>query len=152
MRAGRVGRMPFAVDDADGDLALPLGKRVMAGMKMSPERSRGLRQFGVVYPDLTRPADLTADLFQNAIALLLLGRHFVIGDLGVTAKGRCVGHFRISFRGLFGCCTVLTSSRRLYWHGRDLGPRNRGAGFCGGFFGRQARVPMHREKTPPGYA
>ena len=30
MRVGRVGRMPFAVDDDDGDLALALGERVAA--------------------------------------------------------------------------------------------------------------------------
>src|SRR5216684_2528601 len=39
VRIGRVGRMPFAVDDADGDLALALAlaKRV-AGAEMRPER------------------------------------------------------------------------------------------------------------------
>jgi hypothetical protein len=42
MRVGRVGRMPFAVDDDDGDLALALGERVAAGVEMGPERSRGL--------------------------------------------------------------------------------------------------------------
>src|SRR5712672_2753542 len=92
MRAGRVGRMPFAVDDADGDLALALGKRVMAGMEMGAERRRSLRQLGVMDPDLARPAELTADLDQKAIALLLLRRHLLIGDLGVTAKGWCIGH------------------------------------------------------------
>src|SRR6516165_5532430 len=94
MCGSRVSRMPFAVDDDDGDLALPFAERVMAGMEMRAERCRGLHQLGVVHPDLARPADLTADLFQNAIALLLLGGHLVIGDLGVTAKGWCVGHFR----------------------------------------------------------
>jgi hypothetical protein len=40
MRVGRVGRMPFAVDDDDGDLALE--ERVAAGVEIGPERSRGL--------------------------------------------------------------------------------------------------------------
>src|ERR1700726_648185 len=102
MCARRVCRMPFAVDDADGDLALALGKRVMAGMEMSAERSRGLRQLGVMDPDLARPANLTADLDQRAISLLLLRRHLVIGDLGVTAKGWRIGHLGVSFPGWIG--------------------------------------------------
>jgi hypothetical protein len=47
--------MPFAVDDTDGDLALAFGKGVIAWLEMGAERSRGLRQFGIVYPDLVRP-------------------------------------------------------------------------------------------------
>src|SRR5580700_6345686 len=42
MRVGRVGRMPFAVDDDDGDLALALEERVAAAVEIGPERSRGL--------------------------------------------------------------------------------------------------------------
>src|SRR6266566_8299262 len=42
MRVGWVGGMPFAVDDADGDLALALRERVPAGVKMRAERSRRL--------------------------------------------------------------------------------------------------------------
>src|SRR4030095_4773152 len=34
--------------------------------------------------------------------LLLLRRHLVIRDFGVTAKGRCLGHFGFSF---LGCST-----------------------------------------------
>ena len=93
MRGGRVSRMPLAVDNANGNLALPFGQRVMAGMEMGSERRRGLRQFGVVHPDLARPANLTTDLLHKAIAFLLLGGHLLIGDLGVAAKGRCIGHF-----------------------------------------------------------
>src|SRR3954452_20243229 len=101
MRARRVCRMPFAVDNADGDLALALGKRVMPGMEMRAERSRSLRQLGVMDPDLARPAELTADLDQKAIALLLLRRHLLIADLAVTAKGGRIGHLEFpSQRGL----------------------------------------------------
>jgi len=85
--------MPFAVDDDNGDLALALAERVMAGVEMGAERPRGFRQFGVVHPDLARPADSAAGLDQRAVALLLFRRHPVIGDLGVTAKGWRFGHF-----------------------------------------------------------
>jgi hypothetical protein len=37
MRVGRAGRMPFAVDDDDGDLALALGERVAAWVEMGAE-------------------------------------------------------------------------------------------------------------------
>src|SRR6516225_7289428 len=50
MRVGREGRMPFAVDDADGDLALAFGKGVMPGWKWAPSGPRGLRQFRIVHP------------------------------------------------------------------------------------------------------
>src|ERR1700730_8394539 len=99
MRARRVCRMPFAVDDADGDLALALGKRVMLGMEMGAERSRGLCQLGVVDPDLARSADLTADLDQKAITVLLLRGHLLIGDLGVPAKGGRIGHLGFPSQG-----------------------------------------------------
>src|SRR5215469_9894032 len=92
MRIGRIGRMPFAVDDADGDFALALGKRVMAGMEMGAERPRRPRQLWIVHPDLARPSDAAADLDQRAITLPLLRRHLVKGDLGVTAKGWRIGH------------------------------------------------------------
>src|SRR5216683_7859942 len=59
---------------------------------MRAERSRRLRQLGVVHPDLARPAHLAAGLNQRAIAFLLLRRHLVIGDLGIAAKSRRVGH------------------------------------------------------------
>src|ERR1700751_2876015 len=102
MRACWVCRMPFAVDDADGDLALALGKREMPGMEMGAERSRSLRQLGVMDPDFARPAELTADLDQKAIALLLLRRHLLKGDLGVTAKGRRIGHLGFPSPGWIG--------------------------------------------------
>ena len=47
---------------------------------------------------------------------------------------------------------LLTSPRWLYRHCRDLGPGDRGAGLCSGFFRWQAGVPVHREKAPPGHA
>src|SRR3984893_17420704 len=96
MRIGWIGRMPFAVDDADGDLALALRERVPAGVKMRAEQSCCLRQLGVVYPDLARPAHLAAGLDQRSITSLLLRRHLVIGDLGIAAKSRRVGHQAIS--------------------------------------------------------
>ncbi len=40
--------------------------------------------------------------------------------------------------------SLLRRPRWLYWHGRDLGPGHRGAGFCCRFFRRHARIPMHR--------
>src|SRR6266481_3469790 len=50
MRIGRVGRMPFAVDDDDGDLALALEERVPTRVEMRAERCRRLHQLGVVHP------------------------------------------------------------------------------------------------------
>src|SRR5713101_8219533 len=94
MRVGRVGRMPFAVDDADGDLALAFGKGVIARLEMDAERSRGLRQFGIVHPDLIRPQKPAAGFDQRAVGLLLLRRHLLVGDLRVTAKGWLIGHFK----------------------------------------------------------
>src|SRR5260370_21270070 len=92
MRVGRVGRMPVAVDDNDGDLAFALGERVAAGVEIGPERSRGLYQLSVMHPDLARPAGRATGLDQKAIALLLFRRHLVIRDLGVAAEGRRLGH------------------------------------------------------------
>src|ERR1700731_3281563 len=94
MRVGRVSRMPFAVDDDDGDLALALRQGISAGVKMRAERRRRLRQLGIMHPDLAWPAGGAPDLDEKPIALLLLRRHLVIGDLGIAAKGWCVGHFR----------------------------------------------------------
>jgi hypothetical protein len=91
--------MPFAVDDADGDLALALGKRVMLGMEMGAERSSSLCQLGVMDPDLARPAELAADLDQKAITVLLLRRHLLIGDLGVPAEGWRIGHLGFPSQG-----------------------------------------------------
>ena len=99
MRGGRVDRVPFAVDDDDGDLALSFAERVMAGVEMAAERCRGLRQLGVMHPDLARPADLAADLLQKPVALLLLRGHLVIRDLGVPAKSRGLGHFGFPSEG-----------------------------------------------------
>jgi hypothetical protein len=47
---------------------------------------------------------------------------------------------------------LLTSPGWLYGHCCDLALGDRGASFCGSFFRRQARVPMHRKKAPPGQA
>src|SRR5437773_2081560 len=102
MRGGRVRRMPLAVDDDDGDLALALAERIAAGVEMRAERRRRLYQLRVVHPDLARPAGGAADLHQKTIALLLFRRHLVIRDLGVTAESRCFGHFGYSFLGWIG--------------------------------------------------
>src|SRR5580704_16133812 len=99
---------------------------------MGAERSRGLHQLGVIHPDLARPAELTADLDQKAIALLLLRRHLVIRDLGVAAEGRLLGHIglpsqdglethpptaqlscRPSGASLRAACTLLSRVRAL---------------------------------------
>src|SRR5262249_60707350 len=56
MRIGRVGRVPLAVDDDDGDLALALAERIAAGVEMPAERSDRLRQLWVLDPDFARPA------------------------------------------------------------------------------------------------
>jgi hypothetical protein len=65
----------------------------MAGVEVGAKRRRRRGQLGIVHPDLAWPADLAADLFDQAIALLLLRRHLVIRYFGVTAKGRHLGHF-----------------------------------------------------------
>src|SRR4029077_20410602 len=95
----RVGRMPLAVDDDDRDLALALAQRVTAGVEMRAERRRRLYQLRVVDPDLAWTAGRAADLHQKPIALLLLRRHLVIGDLGVAAEGRRLGHLRFPSQG-----------------------------------------------------
>src|SRR5690349_15503383 len=66
---------------------------------MRAERTRGLRQLGIVHPDPARSAQLAASLDQRAIALLLLRRHLLIGDLGITAKGWRIGHFQFPSQG-----------------------------------------------------
>jgi hypothetical protein len=85
--------MPFAVDDADGDLSLAFSERVMAGMEMRAERRGRLRQLGIVNPDLAQPADLGRGPLHWSDTLLLLLCHLLIGNLGITAKGRRIGHF-----------------------------------------------------------
>src|ERR1700758_4847062 len=67
MRVGRKRRMPFAVDDADGDLSLAFGKGVIAWLKVGAERSRGLRQFGIVDPDLVGAWKSAACFYQRAV-------------------------------------------------------------------------------------
>src|SRR5437879_6380605 len=51
MRSGRVGGMPFAVDDDHSDLALALAQRIAAGVEMGAERRRRLYQLRVMHPD-----------------------------------------------------------------------------------------------------
>src|SRR6266851_8884703 len=84
--------------------------------EMRPERPHHLRQLGVVHPDPARPAHLAAGLDQRAIAVLLLRCHPVIGDLGIAAEGRDVGHRAISSLWvkpiLVGC--VQSRSERQY--------------------------------------
>src|SRR5438067_7606160 len=112
MRRGRVSRAPLARDDDDRDLAFALGQRVMAGVKMAAERSYRLRQPGIVHPDLARPAQGAAGLEQRVIALLLLGRHLVIGNLGIATKGRRLGHGRSPQRSATRQRIYLRAARR----------------------------------------
>src|SRR5262249_59616516 len=85
--------MKLAANDADSDLALALAERI-AGAEMRPERPHHLRQLGVVHIDLVRARQPTARLNQRAIAFLLLGRHLLIGNLGIASKRGCLGHGR----------------------------------------------------------
>ena len=96
--------MKLAGDDADGDLALALGEGVTAGVEMGAERPRDFRQLRIVHPDLARPGEPAAALDHGAVALLLLRRHLFIGDLSVTTKGWCIGHFLVSFPGYAVMC------------------------------------------------
>ena len=91
VRIGRVDRMPLAVDDDDGDLALALAQRI-ASAEIGTQRPHHLGQLGVVHPDPVRPAQLAARFDQRSVALLLFRRHPVGGNLGIAAKGRGVGH------------------------------------------------------------
>src|SRR5437763_9015515 len=86
----------------------------MAGVKMAAERSYRLRQFGIVHPDLARPAQRSAGLEQRAIALLLLGCHLVIRDLGVAAERRRLGHGRSPQRSATRQRIDLRSARRRW--------------------------------------
>ena len=83
--------MKLAGDDADGDLALALAERI-AGAEMRPERPHHLRQLGVVHIDLVRAGQPPARLDQRAIAFLLLGRHLIIGNLGIASERGGLGH------------------------------------------------------------
>src|SRR5215472_14522166 len=95
MGVGRIGRMPFAVDDDDGDLALALAERI-AGAEIGAQRPHHLHQLGIVDIDLVRAGKAPPRLDQRAVALLLFRRHPVIGDLGIAAKSRRLGHWAIS--------------------------------------------------------
>ena len=92
VRVGGVGRMPVAVDDADGDLALAFGEGVLARVEVGAERPDGLGQLGVMDPDLGWTGERAPGFDQGAVALLLLGGHLLVGDLDVAAKGWRVGH------------------------------------------------------------
>src|SRR5580658_5199718 len=84
--------MKLAGDDADGDLALALGERVMAGMEMGAERPRDLRQLRIMHPDFARPGEPATALDHGAITLLLCWCHLLVGNLGITTEGWCVRH------------------------------------------------------------
>src|SRR5271165_4527764 len=92
MRGGRVGGMKVAGDDADGDLPLAFGEGITAGVEVAAERARDFGQFWIVHPDLAGPGKAAAGLHHGVVAVLLLWRHLVIGDFGVTAEGWRVGH------------------------------------------------------------
>src|ERR1700734_4036315 len=91
MGVGWIDRMPLAVDDDDGDLALTLGQRV-AGPEISTQQPHHLRKPGIVHPDLVRAAERTTNLDQRAITLLLRRRHLIVRNFGVPAEGWCIGH------------------------------------------------------------
>src|SRR6516164_2822422 len=112
MRVSRVGRMPFAVDDDDGDLALALAQGI-AGAEIGTERPHYLHELGVVHVDFVRVGQTPARLDQRTIALLLLRRHPVVGDLGIAAKGRRVGHRAIS-SFCVGIPAYFASGQRRY--------------------------------------
>src|ERR1700737_1292784 len=110
MRIGRVGRMPFAVDDDDGDLALAFAQGI-AGAEISSERPHYLHELGVVHIDFVRSGQAPARLDQRAIAFLLLRRHLVVGDLGIAAESGRLGHRAISSFGV-GMPPYFASGRR----------------------------------------
>src|SRR5580700_6184826 len=107
--------MKLAGDDADGDLALALGKRVLAGMEMGAERPRDLRQFRIMHPDFARPGKPATALDHGAIALLLCRCHLLIGNLGITTKGWHIRHL-----GFLSGCAVMCWGRAV------VGPPQRG--------------------------
>src|SRR5579872_934299 len=92
MRIGRIRRMEFAGDDADGYFPLAFGKGVAPGVKMRAEGARDFRQLRIMHPDLAGPGEAAAALHHGAKAFLLLGRHLIIGNLGITAEGWSLGH------------------------------------------------------------
>src|SRR5262245_17312006 len=49
MRGRRIGRMPVAGDDADGNLALALAERVAALLEMRAEWARDFRKLRIVH-------------------------------------------------------------------------------------------------------
>jgi hypothetical protein len=74
-------------------------QRVMARVKMGAERRRRLCQFRIVHPDLARPANLAADLFYKAIALLLrrLIQPIHVGiERGLVAADHKIGRFAMT--------------------------------------------------------
>src|SRR4030095_6735259 len=98
MRIGRVDRMPLAVDDDDGDLALALAERI-AGSEMRSEGAHHLRQLRVVHPDLVGAGQTAARLDQRAVGVLLLRAHLVVGNLGIASEGRRLGHLGLLSSG-----------------------------------------------------
>jgi histidinol dehydrogenase len=82
-----------------GNIYVTLAKREVFGA-VGLDGIAGPSEVMVVADGDARPdfvaADLAAQLEQQAVPLLLLRRHPVIGDLGVAAKGRCrLGHIRL---------------------------------------------------------
>src|SRR5690349_1225089 len=55
MRVGWVGRMPFAVDDDNRDLALALGERVPPGWKWAPSGAEAFTSLGLCTQILLGP-------------------------------------------------------------------------------------------------
>src|SRR5271156_2926019 len=100
VRVNRKRRVPLAENDADGDLPLALGERVIRWMKMVRQRRHRRGEVRIVDPDLRRPLELAPlCLCEDPIALLLLGSHLVIWSLGVPPEG---GLGLVGVRGEWG--------------------------------------------------
>src|SRR6266567_8515254 len=93
--------MPAAGDDADGDLALALAQGVVAWLKMRAVRAGDFRELRIMHPDLGRARQAAAGLDHRLVALLLFRSHPVVGDFGVAAEGRGLGHQPSSFSVVF---------------------------------------------------
>src|SRR5258707_15735002 len=59
---------------------------------MRAERAGDLRELRIVHPDLGRAGQAAARRDQGVVALLLFGSHFVVGDFGIAAERRSLGH------------------------------------------------------------
>ncbi len=105
--------MPVAGDDAHGDLALALAQRIAAGLEMRAERAGDLRERRIVDPDLGRAGQTAARLDQRVVAGLLLRGHLIVGDFGIAAERRRLGHGSPPSFVIVGDFGVLAERRQL---------------------------------------